>query len=131
MFFSFCNYSGSTYFFAFFICHIPLKIRKTRNITVLKKFNVIMEIQHKRHSKLVLYIYIYIIYIYYIYIYVIYMLYLYIFYIYTYIIYCIYIYITYLWYSPLTTHLGLFEVVTESWLEWNLNPQPLNCVQAF
>ena len=25
---------------------------------------------------------------------------------------------------------GLFEVAIESWLEWDLNPQPLNSVQT-
>ena len=107
MFFSFCNYSGSTYFLTLFICHSPLKIRKTRSITVLKKFNVIMDIQHKRHSKLLWYIYIYIyIYIYYIYIYVIlyYICYiiLYILYYIDYIIYYIIYYIFYIIYCQCT-----------------------------
>ena len=56
----------------------------------------------------------------YIYVYVIYT------YIYIYIYFYIYIYIyTYM----VFTNEGLFEVTIESWLEWDLNPRPLNFVQ--
>ena len=34
----------------------------------------------------------------------------------------------YMWYSLLKDY--LFEVAIESWLEWDLNPRPLNSVQT-
>ena len=48
--------------------------------------------------------------------------------IYTYIYLSIYIY-TCIWYSPLKDF-EFLEVAIESWLEWDLNPRPLNSVQT-
>ena len=47
---------------------------------------------------------------------------------YIYICVCIYIY-TYILFMLFTTEV-YFEVAIESWLEWDLNPRPLNSVQA-
>ena len=41
----------------------------------------------------------------------------------------IYIYI-YIHIYMVYTAEGFFEVATESWPQWNLNPQPLNCIQT-
>ena len=40
-----------------------------------------------------------------------------------------YIYISYIWYMVFTTE-GFFERAIESWLEWDLNPQPQHSVQT-
>ena len=68
------NYSVSIYFFTLFVCNSPLKIRKIRNITALKKclVELLIYIWHsiQKALKVIYYIYIHI------YIYMIYIIYI-------------------------------------------------------
>ena len=72
------------------------------------------------HTHIYIYIHIYIIIILYSYIYI---------YIYIYKLLCMYIYIYIYIYGMVFTTEGLFEVATESWPEWDLDPRPLNSIQ--